>query len=267
MTPILGIFDSGVGGFTVLKKVIENYPEVSCLYLGDTARLPYGEKKTSEIRLIAEQVVNWLNDQNVTCVLVACNTTNSLALDIVEGVSNVPVFSLIDSAVGMINKDRIGVLSTPATAASFEYTKKIKILKPNSFVLEKGCPELVPLIESGQLLGDEVFQIAKKYLSSFCSADIEEIVFGCSHYPLLKPVFQRILTSQVDFIDPAIGLVQKLETLLGPPKSSFDRPISLANTRICVTADPGGFAKRAKHWLGKCPQVELVSLRSKAYFF
>ena len=156
MKPTLGIFDSGVGGFTVLKRVLERHGNLPCLYLGDSARVPYGEKTVSEIRVIAEEVVQWLMEKNVSIVLIACNTTNSLALDVVKRVADVPVIGLIETSVEMISEDRVGVLSTPATASSCAYGNQIKSYRPGTIVVEQGCPALVPLIESGQLSNDEL---------------------------------------------------------------------------------------------------------------
>ena len=164
MKPLLGIFDSGVGGLTVLNRVIERHGHVSCLYLGDNARVPYGERKPPEIRSIAKEIVQWLSDQGVTAVLVACNTTNSLALDVVERVSAVPVLSLIKAAAEMITEDRVGILAPPATATSRAYKHQIQAFKPNTIVFEQGCPEFVPMIEAGQLCSDEIRMIASEHL-------------------------------------------------------------------------------------------------------
>ena len=263
----LGIFDSGIGGVTVLKRVAERHGDIPCLYLGDSARLPYGERSSSEIRAIAEEVVHWLSEQKVSNVLVACNTTNSLALDVVHRVAGVPVHGLIEAAAEMITENRVGVLSTPATASSFAYSHRIETYKPGTLVLEQGCPELVPFIEAGDLDSNKLRKVLKKYLLPFLAAKVEAVVLGCSHYPLLEPVFRELLPEDVRLLDPAVGLARKLDSILGPPTHSLRSSISLSNTRICVTAQPSRFASRARDWLGNCPEVELVSLRSKACFF
>ena len=268
MIKSLGLFDSGVGGFTVLKSVLDLYPELSCVYLGDTARIPYGSRYPSEIREIAKELVQWLGQQDLSAVLVACNTTNSLALDLIENGLGIPVLGLIQSAVEMINDEkRIGVLATPSTVTSKAYTKALKRLNPNSFVLEQACPAFVPLIEMGRVSFDSIGKLAIDYLSPLLQAKVEAIVLGCSHYPLLAKILKELLPSNVRLIDPAIGLANKLENLLGPFEPSIESPRNYANTRFCVTSDPSGFALKASHWLGIRPEVELVSLHEKACFF
>ncbi len=267
MKPCLGIFDSGLGGFTVLSQVLARYGPVSCVYLADTARVPYGEKKSSEIRKIAKEVVQWLSDQNISAVLIACNTTNSLALDVVENVSRVPVFGLIEAAGRMVKENRVGVLATPATTASNAYRKMILSFRPGTQVFEQPCPEFVPLIEGGKLCRDELRICALKYLKPLLEAEVESIIYGCSHYPLLETILREILPEDVRLVDPAIGMASQLDGILGIPKCSVMTRDLLSNTRICVTSDPSGFASRAKALMGECPDIEVVSLTSQACFF
>ncbi|MCP4974074.1 MAG: glutamate racemase, partial [Prochlorococcus sp.] len=146
MKPRLGLFDSGVGGLTVLKRVLERHGMVDSVYLGDTARVPYGERSRSEIRVIAKEVVQWLRDEQVTVVAMACNTTNALARDVAEHVAGMPVVGLIQAAADMLIEDRVGVLATPATAASGAYRLQIEHDRPGTVVVEQGCPAFVPLI-------------------------------------------------------------------------------------------------------------------------
>ena len=262
----LGIFDSGVGGFTVLKKVIERHGNVSSLYLGDTARVPYGEKKTSEIRLIAQEIVHWFRVQDVSAILVACNTTNSLAFDIVQKMADLPVLGLINSAAEMITERRVGVLATSATVSSSSYKKHIEALRPGTKVFERACPAFVPLIETGQLCINSIQKFALEYLQPLLDARVEVIILGCSHYPLLMPVLQKFVPADIRIIDPAIGLAHQLDSLLGKPQFSFQHPVLFSNTRFCVTFDPIGFASRATTLIGNRPEVELTSLQPKACF-
>ncbi len=266
MTPLLGVFDSGVGGFTVLKRVIERHGDVSCLYLGDTARIPYGEKGSSEIRIIATEVVNWLVAQNVSAILVACNTTNSLAFDVVQRISGVPVFGLIKSAAEMITESRVGVLATTATTSSNAYKNEIEAALPGTIVFEQSCPEFVQMIEAGQISGELIRRLAIEYLAPLLDARVEAIILGCSHYPLLQPFLQELIPKHVRIVDPAIGLAKQLDRFLGSPKSLLQRSLDISKTRFCVTSDPIGFASRTTSWLGTCPDVELVSLLPKACF-
>ncbi|WP_320667766.1 glutamate racemase [Prochlorococcus sp. MIT 1307] len=263
----LGLFDSGIGGFTVLNKVVERHGDVHCLYLGDTARVPYGEKQASEIRLIAKEIAHWFLCEDVSAILVACNTTNSLAFDVVQKVANIPIIGLINAAAELITESKVGVLATSATASSNAYKNQIEAFRPGTIVFEQACPAFVPLIEAGQMCSNSINRFAVEYLTPLLDAGVEVVVLGCSHYPLLQPFLQEIIPKHIRLVDPAIGLAQKLDRLLGTPKTTLQSPFSISNTRFCVTSNPIDFAAKAAHLLGVCPEVDLVSLRPKACFF
>ncbi len=267
LTPRLGLFDSGLGGITVLKKVVERHGDISCVYLGDTARLPYGEKQPAEIRLIAKEVVEWLLSQDVSAILVACNTTNSLAIDIVQNISTVPVLNLINAAAEMTTESRVGVLATSATAASSAYKKRIEAFRPGTLVIENACPEFVPMIENGELCQESMKRFAIEYLKPLLEAHVEAIILGCSHYPLIQPFLQELVPKGIRLIDPAIGIACQLDRVLGEPQSICQRPCKVSNTRFFVTSNPIGFSLRTLPWLGNRPEVELISLQPKACFF
>ncbi len=263
----LALFDSGVGGFSVLRNVLSRHGDVPCLYLADTARVPYGNRSQGEIRGIALEVVSWLENQKVSAVLMACNTTNSLAFDVVQNSSRFPVFGLIQAVTEMIIEDRIGVLATPATVSSGAYRSAIQSSKPGVKVFEQGCPELVPLIEAGHIDSHELVFILKKYLKPLLDARVQAIVLGCTHYPLIEEALRRLLPNEVRLIDPSIGLARNLDSLLGAPVTlPVQKTCSYANTRFCVTADPESFASKSSNLLGCFPIIELVSLIPKPCF-
>ena len=262
MKPLLGFFDSGVGGLTVLKRVLERHGRVRCVYLGDTARVPYGNRAPAEIRLIAAEVVAWLRAQGVTTVVMACNTTNALARDVAEGQAGVPVVGLIGAAAAMVREARVGVLATPATVASGAYRESIEALCPGTLVVQQACPEFVPLIETGDLHSRALHDAATCYLQPLLEASVESVILGCTHYPLLVPLLSRLLPQPIRLIDPAMAVASQLDALLGKPlPGGLDHPLALGSTRICVTDDPEGFADRATPWLGQRPRVELVQLQ------
>ena len=262
MTVRLGLFDSGVGGLTVLRRILERHGEVPCAYLGDTARVPYGNRTPEEIRSIASEVVGWLRLSGVSTVVMACNTTNALARDVAEAsAGGVPVIGLIDSAASMVRESRVGVLATPATIQSSAYRLTIEAHRPGTQVVEQACPAFVPLIESGDLLSDDLRRIAAGYLEPLLEASVESIVLGCTHYPLLEPLLRQLLPDNVRLIDPAIGVAHSLDAVLGAPSKRPGQRLSLERVRLCVTADASGFASRATPWLGQRPEVELVHLQ------
>lgn len=265
MSFLLGMFDSGVGGLTVLRRVLERHGPIRCVYLGDTARVPYGNRSAKEIRLIAAQVVAWLRSQQVSTVAMACNTTNALARDVAEGQAGVPVIGLIGAAAAMVQTRRVGVLATPATVSSSAYRSSIEALHPGSFVVEQACPAFVPLIESGDLSSDDLRRAAEAYLKPMLAASVESIVLGCTHYPLLVPLLSQLIPADVQLIDPAIGVARQLDAVLGQPQGHAQDRLNLQGCRFCVTADPEGFATRATPWLGERPVVSLLHLQSQGH--
>ena len=262
MSSVLGLFDSGVGGLTVLRRVLERHGPVRCIYLGDTARVPYGCRSPEEIRSIAVEVVRWLRQQGVTTVVMACNTTNALARDVAEGQAGVPVIGLIGAASAMVREQRVGVLATAATVASGAYRTSIEALHPGAQVFEQACPDFVPLIEQGDLQCNQLRRAVETYLEPLMVRSVQSVVLGCSHYPLLVPLLREFLPEGVRLIDPALGVTQQLDALLGPPNTSHGGAVALEHCRLCVTADSEGFQDRATPWLGQRPQVELVQLQS-----
>ncbi|WP_269622844.1 glutamate racemase [Prochlorococcus marinus] len=263
----IGLFDSGVGGFTVLKSIQDRHSDVSTLYLADTGRVPYGSKKTSDIRMIAREVIEWLTQQNIHAVVVACNTTNSLAIDIIKNFSNLPVFELIESSSEFIFESRIGVLSTPLTAASKAYTKNILSFNPNAFVIEQGCPEFVPMIEGCLSNKKSLEETVRKHLRPLLEANVQSIVLGCSHYPLLNSIFEELLPENIRLIDPSLYLSRKLDDLLRSANDPNHKHQSIASTRFYVTSDPSGFASKVKYWMGITPEIQVISLQSKSCVF
>ena len=259
----LGLFDSGVGGLTVLKKVIQLCPNTSFLYLADTARLPYGVKTTNEIEQIAEEISIWFSHQNIDAFLVACNTTNAIALNVIKKNLDVPVFELIDSAASSIKESRVGVLATPSTVKSKAYTNAILEFKPKTFVIEQPCPAFVPMIEVDNINLDEINDVAIEYLKPLLKQKIESLILGCSHYPLITPLLAELLPSRVKLIDPAEALSLKLKLFLDSTTSKFAKKNFLVDSKFCVTSDPKKFSIKSKHWLNVFPQVNLVSLQKK----
>jgi glutamate racemase len=277
MTPLVGLFDSGLGGLTVLRQVQRLYPHSPCLYLGDTARVPYGTRSVEDIRAIAAEVVAWLRLQGVGVLVMACNTSNALALDLAVAEAGVPVVGLIDSVAAAIDCDRVGVLATPATVASGAYLRSIHAVRPQATVTEVACPAFVPLIEAGDLDGPDLRAAASGYLEPLLRAGVDAVVMGCTHYPLLRDLFTRLLPSHIRLVDPAEAAVARLGPLLaslgdpsegawpvdGPgPASGPASPQRL--TRVCVTGCPLAFQASAEPWLGYRPEVQQVDLRSKA---
>jgi glutamate racemase len=270
----VGLFDSGLGGLTVLRRVHEAYPHTRCLYLGDTARVPYGQRSVEDIRAIAAEVVHWLRGQGVGVLVMACNTSNALALDVAVAEAGVPVVGLIDSVAAQIQSDRVGVLATPATVASGAYRRSIQACRPQAQVLEVGCPAFVPWIEAGDLDAPGLRDAAQEYVAPLIAAGVDTVVLGCTHYPMLRLLLRSLLPAGVTLLDPAEAAVQRLGPLLASLGDAPEADLALdavipaqQRSRLCVTGCPEAFAAGASAWLGHRPTVNQVDLRSAGRAF
>ncbi len=260
-TDPIGVFDSGVGGLTVLREVYRQLPNESVIYFGDTARLPYGTRSRSEILQFVREILTWMKMQRVKMVIMACGTGSSLAIDTVrEEFSLLPILGVIlpgARAAARIG-NRIGVISTPATAASGAYLQAIQEVNRGAQVWQIGCPEFVPLVEQNRIEDPYTYRVAQNYLEPLLKQDIDTLVYGCTHYPHLAPVLKSIVPASVQFVDPAVHVVraaaQELD-LLGLRHTRSPKP-----TRFYVSGDPQPFRQISQQWLGCASIVEQIQL-------
>lgn len=214
----IGIFDSGIGGLTVLREILEVLPNESLIYLGDTARVPYGTRGKEVIERFALELTGFLVKKDVKFLVVACNTISATCLVEVEKNSPVQVLGVINpavkEAVKVSREGRIGVIGTRATVGSGVYEKEIKKLNPQAKVVSQACPLFVPLAEEG-LVGSEATKIiAQDYLSSLSPAEIDTLILGCTHYPALRDTIQGVVGSSVKLIDSAKPTALELKNTL-----------------------------------------------------
>ncbi len=247
----IGIFDSGVGGLTVLKEVEKILPYENIIYFGDTARVPYGGKSKSTIIRFTTESVLFLLKKKVKLVVIACNTSSSLALDYLKSIFTVPILGVIDPAVKKAvavskkKEKKIGVIGTKSTVASRLYQKKITLLDKAIKVYAKACPLFVPLVEEGLLKGDIVNKIVHLYLKDL-KGKIDTLVLGCTHYPLLKDSIGKYLRN-VYMVDSASEVAKKVKEILiennifNKKKTNFKR--------FYVTDEPKEFMKIARIFL------------------
>lgn len=258
---LVGMFDSGLGGLTVLGRLLHLRPGQPCIYVADTARVPYGGRSEAEIRSIAAEVASYLKMQNCQALLMACNTTNALALDVAQENAGAPVVGLIDSVAKRLRGRRIGVLATPATAKSGAYGKALRAANGNIKVLEVGCPFFVPAVELNDLGSPQLRAAAKNYLQPLLAADVEAIVLGCTHYPLLEALLRDLIPTHIELVDPALAAVDVLSELLAAPILNSKQASAFSGCRLLVTGDPKAFAVGVERLLGFSPKVEHVSLQ------
>lgn len=256
----IGVFDSGVGGLTVLSAIQRLLPHEPLLYFGDTARVPYGTRSRQDIVQFVQEIVHWMTQEQVRLVVMACNTSSALALPEVCADFEVPLLGMIEPAAyaATAGGQRIGVIATPATAASHAYRRAITALNPTAQVWEVGCPAFVPLIEQNRIHTPETRATAQTYLAPLLERGIDTLVYGCTHYPLLDPVIKDLLPATVRRINPAaqvaIATAQHLTSDVSP---ALDLATAM-RPRFCVSGCPEQFAQVASQWLGYLPQVEYV---------
>ncbi|MBA2748424.1 MAG: glutamate racemase, partial [Tatlockia sp.] len=205
----IGIFDSGVGGLTVLRQVARQLPLESIVYFGDTARVPYGNRSTAEILQFVREIINWMLQQQAKMVVMACNTSSALVLKAVQAEFPIPIVGTIlpgSLAAAKLGR-RIGVIATPATVASNAYQQAIKAIDPTLQVWQVACPEFVPLIEQNRVLDPYTAEVAQQYLAPLLAENIDTLVYGCTHYPHLEPILRLLLPPSVKLLDPAIHVV------------------------------------------------------------
>lgn len=256
----IGVFDSGVGGLTVLKEIYRQLPQESVIYFGDTARVPYGTKTPEQILEFVREILAWMVAQGTKMVVMACNTSSALALDAVRQEFEIPILGLIlpGARAAVQQGRRIGVISTPATAASNAYRHAIQEISPQTPVWQVGCPEFVPLIEQNRLHEPYTYAIAQEYLQSLIDHQIDTLIYGCTHYPYLEPVLRDILPASVQLLDPAVAVTAALAQELDLLNLRHLHPAQ--PTRFCVSGDPEPFITVASQWLGFTPAVDRVSL-------
>lgn len=209
----IGVFDSGIGGLTVLKSLAESFPKENFVYLGDTARLPYGSKSPQTIRQYTFQNLNFLCEHDVKALVVACNSASTQVFE--NTFQNRPLYSVIgpgaDSALRVTENFHIGVLGTRATISSRSYEKEILKLAPEAHVFSVACPLFVPLAEEGWDEDPITNLIAYRYLQALSSQNIDTLILGCTHYPLLKNSIQRAVGAQVQLVDSGLALAEILQ--------------------------------------------------------
>ncbi len=258
----IGIFDSGVGGLTVLRAMYKQLPNESVLYFGDTDRLPYGNRSQAEIVQFVREILTWMQRKHVKMVVMACNTSSALALEAVRSEFKVPILGLIlpGAKAAVSQGKRIGVIATPATAKSGAYRQAIQEIDSTAQVWEVGCPEFVPLIESDRIGDPYTEQVAREYLKPLLHENIDTLVFGCTHYPHLEAVLRKILPPHVTLVDPAVATATAIDRelkLLGLHAQNAPHP-----TQFGVSGNPEQFTKLAAQWLGFTPHVARIELPS-----
>ena len=217
-TAPIGVFDSGVGGLTVVREIMRQIPKERIVYFGDTARVPYGSKSKETVTRYSEQIVRFLRTFQVKTIVVACNTASACALDTLEQDIDIPIIGVVKpgakAAAEVTRNGRIGVIATEATIGSQIYTEYIKELNKDVTIYGKACPLFVPLVEEGLLEDPVTDEIARRYLAELIDIDIDTLLLGCTHYPLIRSTLGRIAGEGVTLVNPAYETALELKNML-----------------------------------------------------
>ncbi|HEX3408911.1 MAG TPA: glutamate racemase [Candidatus Binataceae bacterium] len=253
----IGVFDSGIGGLTVLKELTDLLPGEDFIYLGDTARLPYGTKSNEVIVRYSRENTEFLLAKGIKLLVVACNTSSAVALGEIASHTMVPIIGVIEpgarAAVKASRTGKIGVIGTEATIASGAYTRAIQHWRPRAEIYTRACPLLVPLVEEGWTENEIATQTVAHYLESLKASGIDTLLLGCTHYPLLRGVFERVLGPRVKIVDSAVATAAAVREKLAALKL-VRRGESGGAQSFFVTETPDRFVRVGRRFIG--PRVE-----------
>lgn len=214
----IGVFDSGVGGLTVAREIMRQIPNERIVYFGDTARVPYGSKSKDTVTMYSRQIIRFLKTEGVKAIVIACNTASAYALDTMVKEFDIPIIGVVKPgakvAVDTTKNGRVGLIGTDATIQSGVYDKYIKELNSDIEVIGKACPLFCPLVEEGMLNDTITNQVAERYLSYLKDKDIDTLIMGCTHYPLISSTIGEIMGDKVNLVNPAFETAIELRKLL-----------------------------------------------------
>jgi glutamate racemase len=249
----IGVFDSGLGGLTAVRELFRLLPNESVVYFGDTARLPYGSKSTETVVHFSLEISAFLVRQNIKCLLVACNTASSCAIETLAATLDVPVAGVIEpaaeAAVRVSPRGRIGVIGTYGTVGSGAYPAAIERRMPGAAVISRACPLFVPLIEEGWISHPVTLQVAQEYLVELRNAQLESLILGCTHYPLVAPLLAGLMGPVTKLIDSGAEAARAVAELLR--ERGQLAPAAAPEHRFFLSDEPRNFTRIATGFLGR----------------
>ncbi|MDB4876045.1 MAG: Glutamate racemase [Gemmatimonadetes bacterium] len=249
----VGVFDSGIGGLTVAQEVIRQLPHESVIYFGDTARVPYGPKSPDTVRRYSREIASFLNEQGVKSIVIACNTATAHALTALRQEMDMPIIGVVEpgarAAVAASKRGHIGVIGTAGTIKSGAYERAIRALEPDIMITVRACPLLVPLVEEGWTEHEATRLVAKEYLQPMIDAEIDTLVLGCTHYPLLKALIADVLGPDVRLIDSAEETAAETARTLATANLAAESDAD-PTYRFIASDDPLQFLQLGQRFLG-----------------
>lgn len=259
----IGVFDSGVGGLTVVREIMRQIPNEKIVYFGDTARVPYGSKSKETVTRYSQQIVRFLQTQQVKAIVVACNTASAYALDELEKEIDIPIIGVVKPgarvAAQTTRNGRIGVIGTAGTVGSGIYTTYIRQIRPEVEVIGKACPLFVPLVEEGLWQDPVTDEIAMRYLSELIDIGIDTLILGCTHYPLIRSTVGKVMGDHVTLVNPAYETARELKELLMDQGLFNPVPPSLGTNKYRFYVSDG--ADRFMHFANSIIKYGILSAK------
>ncbi len=259
---MIGVFDSGVGGLTVVKELIKHLPERQIIYFGDTARLPYGTKQAELIRRWSLHNANWLVEQGAELIVIACHTASSWAFELLRQEIKKPVFDMatpgIEEALSVTRNKKIGIIGTPGTIKSGVYHHRLAELEQEAELQLQSCSLFVPIIEEGWMKRPGVREIVQEYLQPLQQSGIDTLVLGCTHYPLLRDIITDVMGPEVSIVDPAESLAIKIKDFLASNEELDQRVKHGSGHQFFFSAQPYHLELISQLCLGQSIKGQIV---------
>ena len=265
----IGVFDSGVGGLTVVKEIMSALPGESIVYYGDTARVPYGSKSAETITAYSRQIAKFLVTQGVKAIVVACNTASALALETIKAEFDVPFVGVVKPGAKMAaqatKNKRIGIIATEGTISSGIYENFLKATSPEVEVFGKACPLFVPLAEEGWLDDTVTKQVAERYLTGLKEKQVDALVLGCTHYPLLRGVIGEVMGEAVTLVNPAYETAKELKYVLEDNHILRDAGAEASPVHKFYVSDGAEKFRRFANTILPCGHLEVEDVAVKSF--
>ena len=262
----IGVFDSGLGGLTVVKELMRILPAENIVYFGDTARIPYGTRSRKMVTKYSSQCIRFLVNKNVKMAVIACNTVSASSFEPLSAMFDLPLVSVIqpgaNAAVKATQNGRIGVIGTSGAIRSQAYPNAIKELNPQIQVLDKACTLFVPIVEEGWSDTKVAFLTAEQYLKDIKKQDVDTLVLGCTHYPLLENTISTVMGSGVRLINPAINTAEKVKNML-TDINGLNNGEKQAEIQYYVSDFGQSFQKIGSHFLGRKITAECIDIENQ----
>ncbi|MGA9226537.1 MAG: glutamate racemase [Mesobacillus sp.] len=252
MNQPIGIIDSGVGGLTVAKEVMRQLPNEQIIYVGDTARCPYGPRPVEEVKRFTWEMTRFLLEKNIKMLVIACNTATAVVLEEIRNELPIPVLGVIQpgarTAIKVTDNYKIGIIGTEGTVKSRAYEHALKAINRKTFVESLACPKFVPLVESGEYNGHVAKKVVTETLEPLINKGLDTLILGCTHYPLLEPLIKDVMGDQVKVISSGEETAREVSTILGHNDMFAERE-ELPEHSFYITGSRTIFARIASQWL------------------